>query len=146
MKLSSRSVGGWAAGGDDGELLVRLHRRLRSDGDSRRIAFVPDLVCRTQALQFRPRRLLDRAAALIELVGLPAVVAGVALGAVSLPLLALFLSVSVVLSALVSFSAFAVEELNFPRRAGAREVARFLLVAVAENFGARQVAAVSRLH
>jgi len=44
-------VGGWWTGtvGEDVELVVRLHRRLRERAEEYRIAFVPDPVCWTEA-------------------------------------------------------------------------------------------------
>ena len=45
------SVGGWATDtvGEDVELVVRLHRRLRESGEDYRIEFTPDPVCWTEA-------------------------------------------------------------------------------------------------
>jgi hypothetical protein len=75
---------------------------------------------------------------LLEALGLPAAVAGAAIGALSLRILVLFLVVSVLLGALLSISALALEEFSFRRHERGRDAARLLAFALLENLGYRQ--------
>jgi len=81
----------------------------------------------------------------IQLLGLPVVLAAFATGAVSLPFLCAFLLMSIFLGVLLSVLALALEELTFRRHTRGREAARLLLFAVLENFGYRQLNDVWRL-
>jgi cellulose synthase/poly-beta-1,6-N-acetylglucosamine synthase-like glycosyltransferase len=82
---------------------------------------------------------------LIQLLGLPVVIAAFALDAVSVAFIGAFLLVSLVLGVVLSVSALALEELSFKRHARGREAARLLLFSVLENFGYRQLNDVWRL-
>ena len=80
----------------------------------------------------------------VEVLGVPVVIAALAVGTVSPAFLVLFFAVSVLLGALLSVAALALEEFNFRRHERSREVARMLVFAVAENFGFRQLTAAWR--
>lgn len=181
-----QAAGGYASGtvGEDAELVLRLHRRLRERGDGYRIEFVPDPVCWTEAPQtwkglarqrrrwqqgmaetvWRHRRMLlnpsygalgflalpyfvlfELAGPVFELVGLPATICGVAIGAFDLTFLLAFGVVAVLLGVVISFVGIALEELTFRRHVGVRELVRLLAFSVVEQFGYRQAVEVMRL-
>jgi cellulose synthase/poly-beta-1,6-N-acetylglucosamine synthase-like glycosyltransferase len=81
----------------------------------------------------------------IQLFGLPVVIAAFALDALSIAFLTAFLLMSLFLGVLLSVAALALEELSFRRHTGGREAARLLLYAVVENFGYRQLNDLWRL-
>jgi hypothetical protein len=83
--------------------------------------------------------LLEIVGPVIELVGYPAVIAGSALGYLSLTFLLAFAVLSVFVGAVLSVSALALEEFNFRRYQRGREAARLLVMALAENVGYRQL-------
>jgi cellulose synthase/poly-beta-1,6-N-acetylglucosamine synthase-like glycosyltransferase len=82
---------------------------------------------------------------LVEVVGLPATIAGWSLGLFSALFLAVFLLVAFVFGILLSVAALALEEFSFRRYVRGREVARLLLLAVVENVGYRQLTDLWRL-
>ena len=82
---------------------------------------------------------------LVEVFGLPVVIAAALTGAVSLSFVAAFLVASILLGILLSVSALALEEFSFRRHVRGGEAARLLLFAVVENFGYRQLTDVWRL-
>ena len=81
----------------------------------------------------------------IEVLGYPAAALAGATGAVSVTFVVAFAVVAVLLGALLSVSALALEEFSFRRHERGREAARLLLFAVLENFGYRQLTNVWRL-
>lgn len=81
----------------------------------------------------------------IQLLGLPATIAAVGLGAVSPAFLAAFLAVSVLLGTLLSVAALALEEFSFRRHARGREALRLLGYAVVENVAFRTLTDAWRL-
>jgi cellulose synthase/poly-beta-1,6-N-acetylglucosamine synthase-like glycosyltransferase len=81
----------------------------------------------------------------IELFGYPAVIAGSALGYLSLTFLLAFAVIAVLAGAVLSVSALALEEFNFRRYQRGREAARLLAMALAENLGYRQLLTVWRV-
>ena len=81
----------------------------------------------------------------LELLGLAGTVAAVAVGAVSLGFLVAFLVVSVLLGALLSVAALALEELGFRRHRLGRDALRLVAYALVENVGFRQLTNVWRL-
>lgn len=83
--------------------------------------------------------LLEVVGPLIELVGYPAVIAGTALGFLSLTFFLAFAVVAVLVGAVLSVAALALEEFNYRRYQRGREAARLLAMALAENFGYRQL-------
>jgi cellulose synthase/poly-beta-1,6-N-acetylglucosamine synthase-like glycosyltransferase len=83
--------------------------------------------------------LLEIVGPVIELVGYPAVIAGSALGYLSLTFLLAFAVLAVLVGAVLSVSALALEEFNFRRYQRGREAARLLVMALAENLGYRQL-------
>jgi cellulose synthase/poly-beta-1,6-N-acetylglucosamine synthase-like glycosyltransferase len=82
---------------------------------------------------------------LIEALGLPLVIAAFAVGRVSLTFVGAFLVVSILLGAVLSVSALALEEFSFRRHARDRDVLRMVGYSVLENFGYRQLVDVWRL-
>jgi cellulose synthase/poly-beta-1,6-N-acetylglucosamine synthase-like glycosyltransferase len=80
----------------------------------------------------------------IEILGYPAVAAGGALGRLSFLFLAAFFIVAVLVGALLSVSALALEEFNFRRYPRGREAGRLLVAALGENLGYRQLNALWR--
>jgi cellulose synthase/poly-beta-1,6-N-acetylglucosamine synthase-like glycosyltransferase len=83
--------------------------------------------------------LLEIVGPTIELIGYPAVIAGSALGYLSLTFLLAFAVLAVLVGAVLSVSALALEEFNFRRYQRGREAARLLVMALAENLGYRQL-------
>ena len=80
-----------------------------------------------------------------QLLGLPVVAVAFSTGAVSVRFLAAFLLMALLLGALLSVSALALEEFSFRRDSEGREAARLLRFAVLENFGYRQLTDFWRL-
>jgi hypothetical protein len=80
-----------------------------------------------------------------QLLGLPVVAVAFSTGAVSIRFLAAFLLMALLLGALLSVSALALEEFSFRRHAQGREAARLLRFALLENFGYRQLTDFWRL-
>ena len=81
----------------------------------------------------------------IQLLGLPATIAAVGIGAVSPAFLVAFLAVSVLLGTLLSVAALALEEFSFRRHARGREALRLLGYAVVENIAFRMLTDAWRL-
>ena len=81
----------------------------------------------------------------IEVIGLPVVLAATSTGQMSYTLLVAFLVVSVLLSALLSIAALALEEFSFRRHRHTRDVLRMLAFSIAENCGYRQLVSFWRL-
>jgi cellulose synthase/poly-beta-1,6-N-acetylglucosamine synthase-like glycosyltransferase len=82
--------------------------------------------------------------AVIELIGLPIVLAAWLLGALSLSFFLGFFAVSVLLSVLLSIAAIMLEEYVVRRYRRPSDIARLILYAVLENFGFRQLTAFFR--
>jgi cellulose synthase/poly-beta-1,6-N-acetylglucosamine synthase-like glycosyltransferase len=82
--------------------------------------------------------------AVIELIGLPIVLAAWLFGTLSLAFLLGFFAVSILLSVLLSISAIMLEEYVIRRHRRASDIARLILYAVLENFGYRQMTAFFR--
>ena len=80
----------------------------------------------------------------VEVLGYAAAALAGATGAVSLAFVVAFAAVSVLLGALLSVSALALEEFSFRRHEHGREAARLVAFAVLENFGYRQLVALWR--
>jgi len=180
------SAGGWWTGtdGDDLELVTRLQRRLREQGEEFRIEFVPDPVCWTQVPEdvrtlARQRSRWQRAVGetlwrhrsavgkprlgifgvvtlpylvvfeflgpVIELTGYISVPIFASLGLLSTTFLIAFLAVSVLLGALLSIAALALEEFSFRRHERGRDAAVLIAYALVENLGFRQLQNVWRL-
>jgi cellulose synthase/poly-beta-1,6-N-acetylglucosamine synthase-like glycosyltransferase len=158
------AVHGWAHDtvGEDVELVVRMHELLRDHGEPYRIEFVPDTVCWTEAPEtlrvlsrqrrrwhrglgqtlWRHRRLIGNPRfGWFGFLGPPAVIVWWALGLLSLPFLAAFLVVSILLGFLISVAALSLEEFTFRRHARGRETARLIWLAAVENLGYRQLTA-----
>jgi cellulose synthase/poly-beta-1,6-N-acetylglucosamine synthase-like glycosyltransferase len=179
-------VGGYATDtvGEDMELVVRLHRRLRAKGRRYKVAFVPDPVCWTEAPEdlktlsrqrrrwqrgltetlWRQRSLLlnprygvlglvampyfvlfELLGPLVELAGYAVLPVAVAAGRLSLSYLFAFFVLAILLGALLSVSALALEEFSFRRHGRNRDVARLLVLALVESFGYRQLVGVWRV-
>jgi cellulose synthase/poly-beta-1,6-N-acetylglucosamine synthase-like glycosyltransferase len=81
----------------------------------------------------------------IELVGYPAVAVAGALGRLSFVFLVAFFVVALLVGALLSVSALALEEFNFRRYQHGREAGRLLVAALSENLGYRQLNTVWRV-
>ena len=81
---------------------------------------------------------------LVEVIGLPVVLVGASTGQISYTLLVAFLFVSVLLGALLSIAALALEEFSFRRHRRGIDVLRMLSYSVAENIGYRQLVSVWR--
>lgn len=180
------AAGGYATGtvGEDAELVLRLHRRLRERGDDYRIEFVPDPVCWTEAPEtwrglarqrrrwqqglaetfWRHRRLIgnprygglgllalpyfavfELGGPVLELVGLPAMLLGVAIGAIDAIYLLAFSVVAVLLGVVLSLTGVALDELAFRRPMRTRELMRLLAYALLENAGYRQAVEAMRV-
>lgn len=82
---------------------------------------------------------------LIELAGYAFLLVAAALGLVSLPATAVFLSVAVGFGLLLSVSALFLEEMSFHVYTRAGDTLRLLLAAALENFGYRQLVSLWRL-
>ncbi len=82
---------------------------------------------------------------LFEFIGCLFLVTGALLGVVSLPLAAAFASLSIVFGVLLSVTALLLEELTFHVYPKSRQVLLQYLVAIAENFGYRQLISWWRL-
>jgi len=80
----------------------------------------------------------------IELLGYPAVAVAGAFGRLSAAFLIAFFVVAILVGALLSVSALALEEFNFRRYQRGREAGRLLAAALGENLGYRQLNAVWR--
>ncbi len=76
---------------------------------------------------------------LFALTGYVATPLAFALGLLSLTFLLAFGSMAILLGALLSISALALEEFSFRRHQRGRDVARMLVLSVVENFGYRQL-------
>jgi signal transduction histidine kinase/cellulose synthase/poly-beta-1,6-N-acetylglucosamine synthase-like glycosyltransferase/CheY-like chemotaxis protein/HAMP domain-containing protein len=174
------AVGGWWTGtvGEDVELVVRIHRYLREQGEPYSIVFVPDPVCWTEVPEdlgtlsrqrrrwqrglgealWRHRSVLCRPrygvlgllafpyflvfellGPVIEAIGVPVVLLAVLIGRISYTFLAALLVVSVLLGALLSIAALALEEFSFRRHRHRGDIQRMLVFSIAENFGYRQL-------
>jgi cellulose synthase/poly-beta-1,6-N-acetylglucosamine synthase-like glycosyltransferase len=81
----------------------------------------------------------------VELIGYPAVIAGSALGYLSVSFLVAFAVVAVLVGAVLSVSALALEEFNFRRYQRGREAARLVAMSFAENLGYRQLTTIWRV-
>lgn len=81
----------------------------------------------------------------IEVTGLPVVLVAALTGRTSSPFLIAFFIVSVLLGALLSVAALALEEFSFRRHRTNRDVLRILIFAIVENLGYRQLVSVWRL-
>lgn len=77
--------------------------------------------------------------AMVELVGLAAVLTGLVLGAVNLPFALLFALTAIVLGVVLSVSAVAIEEWSFHRYRRWRDLGLILAAALLENLGYRQL-------
>lgn len=82
---------------------------------------------------------------IVEALGYILLPVAVALGLLSVEYLLAFLLVSVLLGALLSVSALALEELSFRRHARGRDAARLMLFAALEPLGYMQLTSASRL-
>lgn len=170
--------------GEDAELVVRLHRRMRDAKRPYRIVFVAEPVSwtevpSTRAVLARQRRrwarglaeilwrhrsmignprygriglvalpyfvIFELLAPIIELVGVVAVVAGLALGAINLAFAAAFLLVAVLYAFVLSLAALTLEEIAFHRSARWSDLAVALGAAMLENLAFRQRTAVWRV-
>jgi cellulose synthase/poly-beta-1,6-N-acetylglucosamine synthase-like glycosyltransferase len=89
--------------------------------------------------------LIELVGPVIELIGYPAVIAGAALGYLSVTFLVAFAVVAVLVGAVLSVSALALEEFNFRRYQRGREAARLVAMSFAENLGYRQVTTIWRV-
>jgi cellulose synthase/poly-beta-1,6-N-acetylglucosamine synthase-like glycosyltransferase len=176
------AVGGYARDtvGEDVDLVVRLHRYLRTRGEEYRIRFVPDPVCWTEApedvatLSHQRRRwqrglgetlwrhrsqianpragalglvalpyflLFEFLGSILQLLGIPVVLAAWLLGALSVQFFLVFLAVSVLLSVLLSIAAITLDEYEARRYERASDIALLVLYGVLENLGYRQMTA-----
>jgi cellulose synthase/poly-beta-1,6-N-acetylglucosamine synthase-like glycosyltransferase len=81
---------------------------------------------------------------IIELLGIPVVLAAWLLGALSLEFFLAFLAISVLLSVLLSIAAILLEEYAVRRHERPSDIARLVLYGVLENFGYRQLTAFWR--
>lgn len=170
--------------GEDAELVVRLHRRLRDAGRPYRIVFVAEpvswtevpvtlkvlgrqrrrwsrglgeIVWRHRAMILNPRYgrigllalpyyiLFELLAPIIEVVGVFAVIAGIALGAVNLEFGALYLAVAVIYAMALSVASLLIEEVSFHRYGRWKDLATAASVALIENVGYRQATALFQL-
>jgi cellulose synthase/poly-beta-1,6-N-acetylglucosamine synthase-like glycosyltransferase len=89
--------------------------------------------------------LIELLGPLIQLLGYPIVIAAFLTGAVSTSFLLAFLAMALLLGALLSVSALALEEFTFRRHARSREAGRLLVYALLENLGYRQLTDFWRL-
>jgi cellulose synthase/poly-beta-1,6-N-acetylglucosamine synthase-like glycosyltransferase len=89
--------------------------------------------------------LIELVGPVIELIGYPAVIAGAALGYLSVTFLVAFAVVAVLVGAVLSVSALALEEFNFRRYQRGREAARLVAMSFAENLGYRQLTTIWRV-
>ena len=80
----------------------------------------------------------------VELLGLPAIVAWWVFGALSVVFLVGFLVVAVLLGILLSLAALTLEEHSFRRHRDGREIARLVWFSIVENLGSRQMVAFWR--
>jgi cellulose synthase/poly-beta-1,6-N-acetylglucosamine synthase-like glycosyltransferase len=80
----------------------------------------------------------------IELLGYPAVAVAAGFGRLSVLFLGAFVIVALLVGALLSVSALALEEFNFRRYERGREAGRLLVAALSENLGYRQLNAFWR--
>ncbi len=174
------SVGGYRHStiGEDMELIVRMHRRLRARRQPYRIAYLPDPVCWTEApedlptlrnqrvrwqrglseslwlnrgllfarhggavgwLAFPYMVLFEWLGPLIEVVGYLFMALAFWLGLVSSTATLAFLSLALGLGLLNSVTALLLEELSFHLYPRPKHLLLLLAVAVAENFGYRQL-------
>ena len=179
------AVGGFdrTSVGEDLEIVVRLHQRLRGSGLPSRIELVPEVVCWTEVPdslhQLRPQRerwqrglaetlwthrrimcdsrqgmfgwlampflvLFELCAPLLELVGLAAVIVGVARGIVGTDFLLAFLLLGTVIGACISVAALLLDEMTFARYPR-RQLVLLAAVALLEGFGYRQLTALWRV-
>jgi cellulose synthase/poly-beta-1,6-N-acetylglucosamine synthase-like glycosyltransferase len=81
---------------------------------------------------------------IVELLGIPIVIAAWLLGALSLEFFVAFLAVSVLLSVILSIAAILLEEYAVRRHERSSDVALLVLYGVLENFGYRQLTAFWR--
>jgi cellulose synthase/poly-beta-1,6-N-acetylglucosamine synthase-like glycosyltransferase len=79
---------------------------------------------------------------IIEAIGLPIMLIAAFTGRISYTFLGAFLVVSILLGALLSIAALAIEEFSFRRHSRHRDVLRMLAFAIAENLGYRQLVSV----
>jgi cellulose synthase/poly-beta-1,6-N-acetylglucosamine synthase-like glycosyltransferase len=179
-------VGGLDAGciGEDAELVVRIHRRMREAREDYRMVFVAEPISWTEVppnlrvlgrqrrrwarglaeVLWRHRRMIgnprygriglvalpyyvvfELLAPLIEVTGLVAVAAGVALGVVNLGFGLLFLLVAFAYAVALSFASLLLEETSFHRYHRWRDLATAAVSACIENVGYRQATAVFAL-
>ncbi len=89
--------------------------------------------------------LFELMAPIIEVLGVFAVIAGIAVGAVNLEFGALYLAVAVIYAMTLSFASLLIEEVSFHRYNRWRDLAVAGAVSVAENLGYRQAVAVFQL-
>ena len=89
--------------------------------------------------------LLELVGPAIEVIGYPTVIAGAALGYLSVTFLLAFAVVAVLVGAVLSLAALALEEINFRRYQRGREAARLVAMALAENLGYRQLTTLWRV-
>ena len=82
--------------------------------------------------------------AIVEVLGIPIVIAAWFLGALSVWFFLTFLAVSVLLSVLISIAAILLEEYAVQRHKRPGDLARLVLYALLENFGYRQMTAFFR--
>jgi len=148
-----RRIGGYRVDtvGEDGELVVRLHRVMRASGSRYRILWFH------RGMVGRPRYGLVGMVALpatiafellgpvIELTGIAAVVAGWYLGLLSVQFLLAFMMVSLVFGLFLSVTALALEEASLRRYPRIGQLAGLVVYSVIEQFGYRQLTALWRL-
>lgn len=185
-RASVIEVGGYSRGtvGEDMELVVKLHRLMRDQNRSYRIAFIPEPVCWTEApetldvlarqrarwhrgaletferhrsMLLNPRYgrvgtvgfgyilLVDVLGPLVELLGYVLIPALWLTGLLSFDYVLGFLAVSFTFGVVISVGALALEESELRRFPKARDLIVLTLVAVAENFGYRQLNTLWRL-
>ncbi len=170
--------------GEDAELVVTIHERMKREKRDYRVVFVPEPVCWTEAPESRsqlgtqrrrwsrglaqlvrkhrsmignPRyggvgvlalpyyELFELLGPVVELFGVVAVFAGLALGLVSPFFVGLFAIAAVGYGLFVSCSALAIEEFAFHRYHRWRDLQRSFAAALVENLGYRQLHAWWRL-
>ena len=89
--------------------------------------------------------LIELVGPVIELIGYPSVIAGAALGYLSLTFLVAFSVLAILVGAVLSVAALALEEFNFRRYKRGREAARLVAMSLVENLGYRQLATLWRV-
>ena len=179
-------VGGYSHGtvGEDMELVIRLHRRLRERKIDYRIDFIPEPVCWTEvpedlkilgrqrsrwqrgaletfwrhrAMLFNPRYgrigfvgfghilIVDVLGPLVEVLGYILVPLLSILGLLSMDYFLAYVAVTFAFGIFVSVATLILEEIELRRFPKASDLAILTAVAVAENFGYRQLANFWRL-